>query len=70
MVAKLDRLSRRVSFTAKLLEGNLEILVADQPAANTMVSLMMVVMAEAEAQAISDRTKAAPMAFDAIAGRS
>jgi DNA invertase Pin-like site-specific DNA recombinase len=58
-VAKLDRLSRRVSFTAKLLEGNVEILVADQPQANTMLLHMLAVFAESEAKAISERTKAA-----------
>jgi DNA invertase Pin-like site-specific DNA recombinase len=58
-VAKLDRLSRRVSFTAKLLEGNVEILVADQPQANTMLLHMLAVFAEGEAKAISERTKAA-----------
>jgi DNA invertase Pin-like site-specific DNA recombinase len=58
-VAKLDRLSRRVSFTAKLLEGNVSILVADQPEANTMLLHMLAVFAEGEAKAISERTKAA-----------
>lgn len=58
-VAKLDRLSRRVSFTARLLEGNVEIVVADQPAANTMLLHMLAVFAEGEAKAISERTKAA-----------
>jgi DNA invertase Pin-like site-specific DNA recombinase len=58
-VAKLDRLSRRVSFTAKLLEGNVSIIVADQPEANTMLLHMLAVFAEGEAKAISERTKAA-----------
>lgn len=58
-VAKLDRLSRRVSFTAMLLEGKVEILVADNPQANTMLLHMLSVFAESEAKAISDRTKAA-----------
>jgi DNA invertase Pin-like site-specific DNA recombinase len=58
-VAKLDRLSRRVSFTAKLLEGQIAILVADQPEANVMLLHMLAVFAESEAKAISERTKAA-----------
>jgi DNA invertase Pin-like site-specific DNA recombinase len=64
-VAKLDRLSRRVSFTATLLEGKVEILVADNPNANTMLLHMLAVFAESEAKAISERTKSALQAAKA-----
>ncbi|MCM0082309.1 recombinase family protein [Geomonas sp. Red32] len=57
VVAKLDRLSRNVLFTATLMESGVEFIAADMPEANRMTIQIMAVMAEHEAKAISDRTK-------------
>jgi len=59
LVAKLDRLGRRVSFLSKLLEGNVDIAVADVPGMNRLTLHVQAAVAENEAKAISDRTKAA-----------
>ena len=58
-VARLDRFSRRVSFAAKMLESNIQIIVADMPTANTMTLHIMACVAEQESKLISERTKAA-----------
>jgi DNA invertase Pin-like site-specific DNA recombinase len=59
VVSKLDRLGRRVSFLSKLLESDVEIYFCDQPGATRMVLHIMAAIAEGEAKAIGDRTKAA-----------
>ena len=59
LVAKIDRLSRRLSFTAALMEGNVEIVCADNPNANRMTLQILAAVAEAEGKMISERTKAA-----------
>ena len=62
IVAKLDRLSRNVAFTSKLLESDVEIKFCDFPEANRLVLHIMASIAEYEAGLISTRTKQALMA--------
>ena len=59
LIAKLDRLARNVAFIANLLESGVEIAAADMPEANRFLLHIMAAVAEYEAQAISDRTRAA-----------
>ena len=59
LIAKLDRLARNVAFIANLLEAGVEIAAADMPEANRFLLHVMAAVAEHEAKAISDRTKAA-----------
>jgi DNA invertase Pin-like site-specific DNA recombinase len=59
LIAKLDRLARNVAFIANLLESGVEIAAADMPEANRFLLHVMAAVAEHEAQAISDRTRAA-----------
>src|SRR5216683_3827721 len=58
-VAKLDRLSRNVEFLAKVMNSNAEFVACDNPAANRLTLHILAAVAEAEAKAISERTKAA-----------
>lgn len=55
--AKLDRLSRNVAFTSKLLESDVEILFCDFPEANKLILHIISSIAEYEANLISIRTK-------------
>ena len=57
IVAKLDRLSRNVAFTSKLLEADVEIVFCDFPQANKLVLHIISAIAEYEAGLISTRTK-------------
>lgn len=59
LIAKLDRLARNVAFIANLLESGVEIAAADMPEANRFLLHVMAAVAEHEAKAISDRTRAA-----------
>jgi DNA invertase Pin-like site-specific DNA recombinase len=63
VVAKLDRLSRNVSFLLKLIGSRVEVLFADLPdltgAMGRFVLITMASVAELEAGLISERTKAA-----------
>lgn len=59
LIAKLDRLARNVAFIANLLESGVEIAAADMPEANRFLLHVMAAVAEHEAKAISERTKAA-----------
>jgi DNA invertase Pin-like site-specific DNA recombinase len=65
LIAKLDRLARNVAFIANLLEAGGEIAAADMPEANRFLLHVMAAVAEHEAQAISDRTRAALVAAKA-----
>src|SRR5271166_1399248 len=58
-VAKLDRLSRNVEFLARVMNSGCEFAAADMPAANRFMLHVMAAVAEHEAKAISDRTRAA-----------
>lgn len=59
LIARLDRLSRSLSFIAQLLDSNVEITAADVPSANRMMLQMLGIFAEHERTLISARTKAA-----------
>ena len=56
-MAKLDRLSRNVAFTSRLLESDVEIIFCDFPEANKLVLHIIASIAEYEAGLISTRTK-------------
>lgn len=55
--AKLDRLSRNVAFTSRLLESDVEIVFCDFPKANRFILHIISSIAEYEANLISERTK-------------
>lgn len=59
LIARLDRLSRSLSFVALLLDANVDIRCADMPEANRLLLQMLAVFSEHERQMIRDRTKAA-----------
>lgn len=59
IVAKLDRLARNVAFTAALMESGVKFVAVDMPDVNDMVIHILASVAQGEAKAISDRTKAA-----------
>jgi DNA invertase Pin-like site-specific DNA recombinase len=69
VVAKLDRLARNVAFLANLLESNVEFVACDNPAANKLTLHVLAAVAEAEATAISARTKAALQAYKDRGGK-
>src|SRR6516162_8312766 len=69
VVAKLDRLARNVEFLAKVMNSGCEFAAADMPAANRFMLHIMAAVAEHEAKAISDRTKAALAAYKARGGK-
>jgi DNA invertase Pin-like site-specific DNA recombinase len=69
LVAKLDRLSRSVRFIATVMDSGVEFAAADMPDANRMTLHILAAIAEGEARAISDRTKAALAAYKARGGR-
>ncbi len=64
VIAKLDRLARNIAFIANLMEANVELVAVDMPQANRLTLHIMAAMAEHEAQAVSQRTKAALQAAD------
>lgn len=59
LIAKLDRLSRSVAFTAALLDSDVEFIACDMPEANRFMIHLMSAFAEYEREQISARTKAA-----------
>jgi len=59
LVAKLDRLARNVSFLANLLEAGVDFRACDNPHATRLTIHILAAVAEEEARAISERTKAA-----------
>lgn len=59
VVAKLDRLSRSVSFTSKLLESGIDILFTDMPEANRLVLHIISSISEYELSLVKTRTKTA-----------
>jgi DNA invertase Pin-like site-specific DNA recombinase len=62
VIAKLDRLSRNAAFLLNLQEAGVDFVACDMPEANALTVGIMAVMAQAEAKAISERTKAAMQA--------
>ena len=65
VIAKLDRLARNVAFIANLMESGAEFVACDFPTANRLTLHILAAVAEHEARAISDRTKAALQAAKA-----
>lgn len=59
VIAKLDRLARNVHFISGLMESGVDFVACDMPHANRLTLHLMAAMAEHEAAAISERTKAA-----------
>jgi DNA invertase Pin-like site-specific DNA recombinase len=59
LIAKLDRLARSVNFISNLMESGVEFVAVDLPQANRLTVHILAAVAEAEAAAISARTKAA-----------
>ncbi len=65
VIAKLDRLARNVAFIANLMDANVDLVAVDMPQANRLTLHIRAAMAEHEAQAVSQRTKAALQAAKA-----
>lgn len=59
IIAKLDRLARNVAFVSRLMESGADFVAVDFPQANRLTIHILAAVAEHEAQAISQRTKAA-----------
>ena len=59
IVAKMDRLSRNVTFTSQLLDSGIEIVFCDFPKANRLVLTIIAAISEYEAGLIRQRTRAA-----------
>jgi DNA invertase Pin-like site-specific DNA recombinase len=59
VVTKLDRLSRNAAFLLTLRDSGVPFVAADMPEANTLTIGILAVVAQAEREAISARTKAA-----------
>jgi DNA invertase Pin-like site-specific DNA recombinase len=65
VVAKLDRLARSVAVTSMLHQSGVDSVCVDNPSANRLTVQILSAVAEAEARAISERTKAALAAYKA-----
>ncbi len=59
IIAKLDRLSRNVSFVSSLMDAGIEFLAVDMPSANNFTIHIFSALAEQEAKLISSRTRLA-----------
>jgi DNA invertase Pin-like site-specific DNA recombinase len=59
VIAKLDRLSRSVSFIARLMEAGTEFVALDMPNANAFTVHVLAAVAEHERKLISERTRSA-----------
>jgi DNA invertase Pin-like site-specific DNA recombinase len=59
IIAKLDRLSRNVSFVSTLMDSGVDFIACDNPAATRLTLHVLAAVAENEARMISERTRAA-----------
>lgn len=59
VIAKLDRLARRVSFISALMDGDVDFVACDFSQANRLTLHILAAVAEHEREMISQRTKAA-----------
>lgn len=59
IIAKLDRLSRNVSFVFSLKDANIDFLACDLPLFNTLTLAIFIGLAQQEREMISQRTKLA-----------
>ncbi|MCG5249611.1 recombinase family protein [Methylorubrum extorquens] len=59
VIAKLDRLARNMALIANLMESGVDIVAVDMPTANRFTLHIMAAVAEQEAKAIGERTRAA-----------
>lgn len=59
VIAKLDRLARKVAFVANLMESGVDFVALDMPHATPFMLHIMSAIAEQEARSCSERTKAA-----------
>lgn len=59
VIAKLDRLSRKVSFVASLMDSGVRFVAADNPTANELTINILAAVAQEERRLISQRTRAA-----------
>ena len=65
VIAKLDRLSRNVHFISSLMESGVKFVACDMPEATDLTIHILASVAQGEAKAISDRTRAALQAAKA-----
>ena len=65
MIARLDRLARNVAFISNLMERKVEFVACDMPDATPFMLHIYAAVAEQEARAISERTRAAMQAAKA-----
>jgi DNA invertase Pin-like site-specific DNA recombinase len=59
VIAKLDRLSRNLTFISQLMDAKIKIVCCDMPEANELTLNLMAVLAQQERKWISERTKSA-----------
>ncbi len=59
IIAKLDRLARNLHFISGLMEAGIRFIAVDNPSANELTVHILAAVAQSEAKAISERTKAA-----------
>src|SRR5262249_12939178 len=64
-----DQLARNVAFLSALMDSKVPFVACDNPHANRLTLHILAAVAEAEAKAISDRTKAALAAYKARGGK-
>src|SRR5207253_5665545 len=65
VIAKLDRLSRNMAFTAQLMDAGVDFVAVDNPHASRLTLHILAAVAEHERELIAERTKAALQAAKA-----